>query len=64
MKADDCRGGQLSGGFPERGGRPKEASKGMLGNGLVPKSELEAEALMVPGPIELRANQKGSPGEQ
>lgn len=41
----------------------------MIGNGLVPKKiELEAEELKVPGPIELRANQKGSPraavGEQ
>jgi hypothetical protein len=35
----------------------------MLGSGLVPKKiELEAEELIVPGPIELRANQKGSPG--
>lgn len=63
VKADDCHGGQLSSGFLEPGGKPKEASKGMIGNGLVPKKiELEAEAFMVPGPIELRANQKGSPG--
>lgn len=61
MKAGDCHGGQLSGVFLERGGRSKEARKGILRNGLVPKKiELEAEALMVP--IELRANQKGSPG--
>lgn len=66
VKVDDSSGGQLSGGFLERGGRPKEtskASKGTIGGGLVPKKiELEAEELMVPGPIELRANQKGSPG--
>lgn len=43
--------GQLSAGVLERGGRPKEASKGMIGKGLVPKKiEQEAEELMVPGP--------------
>lgn len=66
MKADDSSGGQLSGGFLERAKRPKEtskASRGTIGNGLVPKKiEPEAEELMVRGPIELRANQKGSPG--